>query len=176
MGQQISTTNDNNNYIQTPIEEFLQQILEKNQCVERNSISNLINLNIKKLLRKVTHENLEILYKSIYPEKQITLINLDEIISYYNDKIYIIVRIYNLRNKLMDELKDIRYYDNSDVKKMNNITDKINQIDYYSKLLVEEIIHSSTTKDGKTRKVKYYRERPISQKQLTDIMNNKVFK
>jgi hypothetical protein len=172
MGQQISYTNitdNNNNIIQTPIEQYLQQIIENStKCknINKNNISHTINQTIHKLLVTSTHETLENIQKSIYPNKSNKNIDINDITLYYNDKIFTIVCIKKMINKLMSEYHT--YATKSNIQKMNSVINNIHKLDNFYKLLVEEIIHSSTTKDGRIRKIKYYRERPLS----SIIMNN----
>ena len=47
---------------------------------------------------------------------------------------------------------------------------KIHELDEMAIMMVEEIIHTSYTSDGKMRKKRYYRERQLSKKQLDNIM------
>jgi hypothetical protein len=56
------------------------------------------------------------------------------------------------------------------IKELNDTVKKINSLDEMAKQLVEEVIHTSYTSDGKMRKKRYIRERQLTRKQLDEIM------
>ena len=166
MGQNISQSNDSN-CIQTPIEQLLHNLIEKYSTysnIPSDKILSDINLHIPKLLNKSTHEILSTIQLTINSKKQI---DLNSIINYYNDKILIIIKIYNTRHKLIS-----KFHSTHDILNMNKLIYDINKLDSLSKLLVEEIINTTTTSNNKTIKTKYYREHPISQKDLNNIISD----
>jgi hypothetical protein len=135
MGQKLSS-NNNTNDIQTPIEKYLQELLDyTDNCKDFKSLQilNNINLTIHTLLKKTPHNLIELAHKSIYPEHNSKNINIDDIINYYNNKLYAIIFIYSEREILMKEFHN----PSSTIHKLNDITMKINQLDNFSKLLVE---------------------------------------
>jgi hypothetical protein len=171
MGQQVSTTQDRTNQLQTSIESFIQSVLENNdKCknLDDDKLTLYIKSQVKNILKKTPHNQLSIFEKQIHPEYPNKNVNLENLIDYYTNKIIVIVTVYNTRELLVDELNDIL---DNDPSKMNKIVNKIHELDNMAKILVEEIIHTSHISDGRIRKRKYYRERQVSKKQLDQIIS-----
>ena len=78
--------------------------------------------------------------------------------------------IYKLRDDLMDIVTDSKETDIHTIKNLNETVNDIHRLDEMTKILVEEVIHSSYTRDGKMRKKRYIRERQLTRKQLDEIM------
>jgi len=174
MGQNSSVErqNDENN-IQTNIEILLQDLLERDyNCDDLNNrdILNSIQQHIHKILSKTPHDQLLIMYKQIHPENNKVELDLNELTTYYTKKFISIMCIYTLRDSLMKLIEDIKDTDMNSIKKMNNTVNKIHELDDMALKMVEEVIHTSYTSDGRMRKKRYYRERQLSKKQLDEIM------
>ena len=174
MGQNssVSRHNDENN-IQTNIEILLQDLLERDyNCDDLNNkdILNSIQQHINKILSKTQHDQLLVMYKQINPEQNKVELNLNELTKYYTQKFISTMCTYTLRDNLMKIVEDIKDTDMNSIKSMNNNIEKIHQLDDIALQMVEEVIHTSYTSDGKMRKKRYYRERQLSKKQLDEIM------
>jgi hypothetical protein len=179
MGQNISTTNNNendNNNIQTNIEVLLDDLLDRNyNCDDLNNeeIISIIQQHITKTLNKTLHDQLVIMYKQIDPEKNkngISGLNINELIKYYTQKIISTMCIYTLRDSLMNDINKMNEVDMNSIRVLNNKVNNVNKLDDLAKMLVEEVIHTSYTSDGKMRKKRYIRERQLTRKQLEMIM------
>jgi hypothetical protein len=170
MGQQVSTTIDRNSQIQTSIESFIQNVLEDNhKCgnLDDDMVVEYIQGQIKTILKKTPHNQLSIFQKQIHPERLSKNIHMEDLIEYYTNKVIAIASVYNTRELLVDELNKIL---DNEPSKMNKIVTKIHELDEMAKILVEEVIHTTYIADGRVRKRKYYRERPVSSKQLDKII------
>jgi hypothetical protein len=177
MGQNISTRNEEDNNLQTNIEIFLQDMLEKDYVCDDLNDDNSIKLvqgHITRILNKTSHEQLVIFYKqmneeSMKHEREISC-SMNELIKYYTKKIIATVCIYSTRIKLMKLISNIKETDINSINVMNRLVKMVHILDDMAKQVTEEIIQTSSTSDGKIRKRKYYRERQLTKKQLDEIM------
>jgi hypothetical protein len=171
MGQQVSTTVERTNQIQTSIEAFIQNVLEDNdKCnqLEDDDVVEYISNQVRNILKKTPHNQLSVFQKQIHPEHPAKNVHMDDLVEYYRNKIIVIASVYNTRELLMDELNNIEY---NETTRMNKFVNKIHELDEMAKILVEEVIHTTHIADGRIRKRKYYRERPVSDKQLDKIIS-----
>jgi hypothetical protein len=174
MGQNVSTKHDHNdNNIQTNIEILLQDLLERDYDytdLNNEDVINSIQQHIHKILSKMPHDQLLIMYKQIYPEYSKSDLNINELTKYYTQKFISIMCVYTLRDNLMKIVENTKDNDINTIKSLNTTIKKIHELDEMAIMMVEEIIHTSYTSDGKMRKKRYYRERQLSKKQLDNIM------
>jgi len=174
MGQNISTKeNETNNNIQTDIENLLDNLLDREYtCNDLNDpeIINTIQQHIQKVLNKTQHNQLSVMYKQIDPERVKNELNMGELVKYYTQKYVTTMCIFTLRDGLMDIVNNSKDTDMNSIKELNDTVKKINSLDEMAKQLVEEVIHTSYTSDGKMRKKRYIRERQLTRKQLDEIM------
>lgn len=173
MGQNISITQNENNNIQTNIEILLDDLLERDyKCDDLNNTDVIITIqqHIQKVLSKMPHDQLSTMYKQIEPERMKGELKMGELLKYYTQKFITTMCIYTLRDNLMDIVNSSKETDMNSIKLLNTTVNSINELDEMAKQLVEEVIHTSYTSDGKMRKKKYIRERQLTRKQLDDIM------